>query len=256
MFAPGTLEAFGLVLVRTGAMVMYSPLFGMGTNFPGAKLGIVVTCSIVIYLSVGVPLGEETSVLMFGALAVRELLIGLFMGFLFQAIFLAVRMGGELIGHEMGMFMAKQVDPESGASFTLVSKVYENFFVLGLLAVNGHHLAIRALADSFERAPVGSMTATGNLGLMAREIVGEMFGAGLAFAAPIMIFLMLVSILIGLLSRAVPHLNVLELSFTLRVGLAMVAMYFFAPMLEPALNDLYGRFARWFGTTLDVLGGL
>ena len=64
---------------------------------------------------------------------------------------------------------------------------------------------------------------------------------------------MLVSILIGLLARAVPQMNVLEIGFTLRISAALLAMYLFAPLLEPALRVLYERLDSGLTGFLEVL---
>jgi hypothetical protein len=88
----------------------------------------------------------------------REVLIGLALGFVLQARALAVRVGGELIGQRNGFNMASSRRPAARASSTpLITQFYEGLFLLGLLAVDGHHLLVRALADSFERAPVGEL---------------------------------------------------------------------------------------------------
>ena len=63
----------------------------------------------------------------------------------------------------------------------------------------------------------------------------DVFSAGIVFAAPVMIFLMLVSLLMGLLARAVPTLNVLEIGFTMRVIVALGAMFVFTIPLAVGL---------------------
>jgi flagellar biosynthesis protein FliR len=68
-----------------------------------------------------------------------------------------------------------------------------------------------------------------------------------------MVFLMLVSALIGLLARAVPALNVMEIGFTLRVLVALVALFLFAPLMEPALRALHQDFLRWLERGLSAL---
>jgi len=252
--APGTLEALGLTTVRVGTAVLASPLLGFGYGFSGMKIALVAVLSFVIFAAFGEPLPFQPDGPTFAFLALREMLIGFFLGFIFQATLLSVQMGGELIGNEMGMFMARQVDPDTGIGVAIVSKVYENFFLLALLSLNGHHMIVRAMGDSLAHAPIGVAQPTGSLGEVATRLVGQMFGAGIAFAAPVMIFLMLTSLLIGLLSRAVPQLNIMELSFTLRIILALVAMYLFAPLLETAMSQLHEAFSRWLGTALSALG--
>ncbi len=251
---PGSLEAFGLYLVRSGAMVMSAPLLGVGAQFNGYKIGLILALAVVLYLTTGKPLGEVEPIA-YGAMALRETLLGLFLAFVLHLTMLAVRVAGEMIGHEMGFMVARQVDPATGVSTPLVTSVYEGFFMLALLAVNGHHWLLRALGASFERAPIGSLNVDDGLASLAQRLFAEMFEAGLVFAAPVMVLLFLVSALIGLLARAVPQLNILEIGFSLRIILALCAMYLFAPLLAPAMERVYLSFSRWLERSVVVMGG-
>jgi flagellar biosynthesis protein FliR len=82
---------------------------------------------------------------------------------------------------------------------------------------------------------------------------GEMFRAGLVFAAPVMVLLLLVSLVIGLLARAVPGLNVVEVGFTLRVLVALGALFLFAPLLDPAMRGLHQELLRWLERGLAAI---
>jgi len=250
---PGTLEAFGLFLVRTSALVLASPLIGTGAAFSGYKLGLVGVLSALLYSMAGFPTVPEVGVLTLGLLAVRELLIGLILAFCVHAAVLAVRVAGELIGHEMVFNMANVVDPASGTSVPLISHLYELMFFLALLAMDGHHWIVRALADSYERAPVADLALSDELPALAITQFSQMFAAGMTLAAPILVLLMLISLLIGLLTRAVPQINVLEFGFNLRISGGLLAMFLFAPMLAPALDRLLGRLLASLGQTLDAL---
>jgi flagellar biosynthetic protein FliR len=73
--------------------------------------------------------------------------------------------------------------------------------------------------------------------------------------APILVLLMLVSVTIGLLARAVPQLNILEMSFTLRIGLGLFAMFAFAPLAGPALHDLFAFLASALDEALVAMQG-
>ena len=254
MFPDGTIEAFGLVLARTGALVLSTPILGTGTGFTGYKVGFVFLLSIVLYTAVGEPLPPGVEPIALGVMAVREVLIGVFLGFLLHLVLVAIRVAGEMIGHEMGFMVAQQVDPISGVQSSLITNVYEHLFLIVLLMLNGHHLILRSLDLSFERAPIGNIGLAEGVAPALEGLFGEMFAAGIVFAAPVMILLVLVSILIGLLSRAVPTLNVLEVGFTVRVGIAMLAMFIFAPLLEPAMTGLFGKLSLWLDRGLTALG--
>lgn len=251
----GILPGFGLVLARTSALILSTPVLGFGTGFSGYKIALVFSLSVVLFMVVGMPLDAGFDAIGYSAMALREVLIGVYLGFFLQLALVAVRVGGEMIGQEMGFMVARQVDPASGVQSSLVTNLYENLFILTLLLLNGHHWIIRSLEKSFERAPIGQLSLGKGMAATVQQMFGQMFGAGIVFAAPVMIFLVLVSILIGLLARAVPTLNVLEIGFSVRVLIALFAMFLFAPLLEPAMSSLQVQFLAWLDRGLDALGG-
>jgi flagellar biosynthetic protein FliR len=249
---PGTIEGFGLVLVRTSALVLAAPLFGLALPFSGARLGLIVILSGFFYSVAGAPLPGAGGPLVFAACAGRELAIGLALAFVLHGVVLAVRVAGEMIGHEMAFNMATMVDPQ-GVSTPLVTQVYEGLFLIGLFALDGHHLVVRALCDSFERAPIGALGLPEGLSAALLSLFADMFAAGLTFAAPVLVVMLLVSLLIGLLARAVPQINVLEVGFTLRIAVALVAMLGFAPLLAPAMERMYAELAGGLDSVLTIL---
>ena len=250
---PGTLPTLGLVLIRTSAFILASPLLGDGSGFAGYKVGLIGVLSLLSFSLLELPLEAAVGPLEFGAMAAREVLIGAALAFVMQSALLAVRVGGELIGHEMAFNMSSIADPSTGVNTPLITRIYEGLFLLGLLAVDGHHVLIRALAESFDRAPVGRIAVETGLVHGVRVLFSEMFTAGLTFAAPVTVLLVLVSLLIGLLARAVPQLNVLEVGFTLRILVALVAMLAFAPLFAPAMAGLYEALDAGLASMLDGL---
>lgn len=251
MLTTATIAAFVLYLLRTGALLLSAPIFSTGSSFTGYRVALVATISFVMFQATGGPLPVDVAPMMFMIMALREVAIGLAMAFVLTLLQLAVRMSGDMIGQGMGLAMSNQSDPVTGIQTPLVARIYEILFVLGFLAMNGHHVLLRALGDSFGRAPVGDIGIGGSLVDLIEKFFGAAIEAGVTFAAPVMVLLLLLSVLIGVLARVVPQVNVLELSFTLRVGLALVAMFVFAPILAPALMRLYDLQSVW----LDQLIG-
>jgi flagellar biosynthetic protein FliR len=235
---PGTIAAFGLYLVRTSAMVLASPLLGGATSVGSVKVALIAALSLVCFAVHGGPVPEAGEPLVFAAFALRELAIGLALGFVVQCVLLAVRVAGEMIGQEMALNMSSVADPVSGVHTPLVTQLYEGFFLLGLFALDAHHVLLRALARSFERAPVGRLGLESGLAAAASRLFADLFAAGLTLAAPVLALLFLTSIAIGLLARVVPHLNVLDVGFTLRILVGLAALYLFAPLIAPAIEGL------------------
>jgi flagellar biosynthetic protein FliR len=251
----GTLAAFGLFLVRTSAFVLATPFFGSQAVFGGVKVGLIASLALVLFSVHGAPLPAAGAPGVFAACAFRELLVGVALAFVLQVVVLAVRVAGEMIGSEMAFNMAGVVDPGTGINTPLVTQLYEGLFLLGLLAVDGHHLLIRALAGSYERVPVGTAEFDAGFADTAATLVTELFAAGVTFAAPVLVLLLLSSVLIGLVARTLPQANVLEIGFSLRILVGLCAMLVGAPLIAPALAQLYAKLDVGLERALDALGG-
>jgi len=249
----GTLEAFGLYLARTSALVVAAPLLGTGTGFAAWRIALIVAVSFLLYSAIGAPLPTNPAPLEYGVLVLREVLIGLFLAFVLHTVVVAVRVAGESIGTEMGFNMASQIDPVSNVQTPVITQFYEIFFFLGLLAVDGHHLLLRALERSFERAPIGEIAFSADASWLALSIFQQMFVAGLTIAAPVLVLLVLTSILIGLLTRMVPQINVMDIGFTARIAVGFVALLVFSPFLAPSLESLYSALMNGLDRAIDAL---
>lgn len=249
----GTLQAFGLYLVRTSALVLAAPLFSTGSSFSGYRLGLIGILSVILYLSGGEPLVDIPGPVEYALLAGREVVIGLVLAFVLHTVILAVKVAGSMVGQEMAFNMASQSDPVSGVSTPILGFMYETLFLLALLSVDGHLWVVRALSESYSRAPVGELALDDGLAGLAVQLFSNMFSAGLTFAAPVFVLLALVSVLIGFLARAVPQINVMEFGFSARIIGGFVGLLVFSPLIEPATTVLLTALMDGLNTGLDVL---
>ena len=253
LFMPGMLESIGLFVTRTGALLLLTPLIGSGASFQGYKVALVVSVSAAMFLAQGLPPVVVDSWFELALHIGREMALGFSLAFVLHLVLTAMRVGSELIGNEMAFTMANSVDPSTGESMPVLSRMNESLFFLALLSVDGHHWLVRALAESFERAPVGALEVGGSLPHMVAGFFSQMFAAGIAFAAPMLALLMMVSLVIGLIARAVPQVNVLEMGFSLRVGGGLAAIGLLSPTLAPAMHSLLEHFMHGLEAGLDAI---
>jgi flagellar biosynthetic protein FliR len=249
----GLIEGAVLCLTRCAALLMTAPLISTGAQFFGYKIALVTSVTAVLYTAQGMPIVETASAVHFGLLVLREMVLGLGLAFILHLTLLGLRIGSEMVGNEMAFSMASAVDPSSGEALPLLSKMNETLFFLALLAVDGHQWLIRALAESYERAPVGSLDFGGDLPAVLVHLFSEFFSAGIAFAAPVLVLLMLISVLIGLIARSVPQVNVLEMGFSLRVGGGLLALCLLSPTLSTAMTSLLEHFMAGLEAGLDAI---
>jgi flagellar biosynthesis protein FliR len=254
--APGGIEAFGLYLARSSALVIAAPLLGPRTGLTAFRVALILILAGVGANAGGLPEGFGLGLAdapLYTALVLRELAIGIFMGLIVQLGALALRVAGDSIGTEMGLQMAAQADPENGISTPLIARFYEELYLLGLFSLGGHLWLVRGLVDSFERAPIAGPALPEALGKDLLAELGRALAAGLSIAAPVLIVMTLLTMGLGLLARTVPQVNIFDLSFNLRVGLGLVALLLFLPTLEPALASAVGHLQGALSAGLDRL---
>jgi flagellar biosynthesis protein FliR len=248
------IESFGLYLVRTSVLILGTPLLGTGSGFSSYKIALIMAVTVVIFLATGETLPAEVEIFEYAMMCFHEIVIGLFLAFTMQIILVAIRSAGEIIGTEMAFNMASIVNPGTGINTPLVTQVYEAVFFLGFLSVDGHHWMIRALGNSFDRAPIGGIGVNEGLAGAVVDLFSRMFSAGLVFAGPIVALLVLISVAIGLLSRVVSQINVMEVGFNLRVITGLCAIFVFSPYLGDAMNTLYIELMTALNAGLDLIG--
>jgi len=214
--------------LRAGVVLMMLPVLG-GEGVP-RPARVLLSFALAVAL-VGVPAGampESASALLLAA--GRELLIGLLLGFVARTLLAAPSLAGDLVAQELGLKMAEEVDPMTRLPESAVSRVYESALLLLFLAVQGYHDVLRALHQSFARFPVGELSLPTSLASVTGA-VGLVLRFAVQIAAPLFAVLLCGSLVLALLTRAVPELNVMTFGYPLRLLAAMAA----AVLLFPAV---------------------
>jgi len=217
---------FMLVLIRTSGVVMVAPVFGTPMVPMRVKAAFVMLVSFVLTPVVTCSVPALDNIAAFGTAAVRELGVGLVMGFSSMLVFSAFDFAGELVGKQMGLAMGEEANPLFEDSSTVLSQFHNILALLLFLSINGHHWFLQALGASFQRVPLGGMELSAALtkGMMQRFI--EMFSVGLKMAAPAVCVLLLLTVSLAMLARAAPMLNMLMISISLRIaaGLMLIGL--------------------------------
>jgi flagellar biosynthetic protein FliR len=230
------LERFGMLLVRPGMLIAVAPALG-GAHIPvPVKVGLVVLVSIGLLPSVNVPV--DLPDLTLGVIVAREAVIGLSLGFAVRALIAAAEFAGHLSGQQIGFSYGATIDPQSGVRNNMLATLYGSLATLGFLAINGHHMVLRALAQSYAALPIGGGHLDPSVVSSVRDILALVFVVAIRLAAPVVIVLMVVELVIGLISRASPALNYMVIGYPIRliVGLTLVAAL--VPVIPAVTNSV------------------
>ena len=198
-------------------MLALLPVFS-GQNIPiQIRLAIAVMlaylASAYVHLSPAVP----ADLLVFITVAVRELFLGLIMGFAVRIIFYAIEFAGQIMSTEIGLTVSADIDP---ISRNMSSPVGTALFYLGslLFLLSGcHHAVFVAFLRSFEIAPIGMTGFHRGVAETFVGATGNIFLVALQMGAPLMAVNFVVTFAFAILGKAAPSINVFSESFSVRL---------------------------------------
>lgn len=245
------IQGFLICLARVGAMFGATPVFNGGQVPPQMRLGIAVLFSLLVFpVAEGFLPQQSFTIIELSLLLAQEVILGLLVGFLAQLVFMAAEFSGSLIGYQMGFAAANVFDPTTQRQVALISQFQGVFAILLFLALDIHHLFLRAIVSSFEMLPPGTINLTGGAIPMIMEVANHSMILSIQLVAPLLALLILSNLTLGIMARVFPQLNVFLLSFPLNIGVSFIVMGFtlgaFATMLSQEFNALADRFLQLF----------
>jgi flagellar biosynthesis protein FliR len=251
--APQALTAFLLAMVRAIAWLVVSPPFSMRSIPIQVKIGL----SGGLALAVAPGLAEQSvpieTVPLIGAL-LSQIAIGLLLGFLTVMMFAAVQAAGDMIDMFGGFTISSVFDPLTQSQSGVFGRFYNLLALTLLFAIGGHLLLVRGFLTSFKAVPLSGIPMTNLSGLFI-DTLGHFVLAALEIAAPLLAVLFLTEVVLGLLSRAAPQMNVFALGFTLKIMVALGLAGLAIPILPGAVTSLAENAVRTGGTALRGIVG-
>ena len=182
----------------------------------------------------------------FGAV-VQQLAIGLSIGLAARIVFAAIEMAGEIVGLQMGLNFAGFFDPSTGSQASTVGRFYGNTTMLLFIVLNGHLLLIQAVAASFTAFPVGDDTWSALRQMRLFELGAVIFSYGLWIALPLIATLLFVNVVLGIISRIAPQMNVFAIGFPLTLSVGLIGIAASLPLLAEPMRRLMQLLAGLYG---------
>jgi flagellar biosynthesis protein FliR len=214
------IEAVVLCSLRIAPALALAPVFG-GTRLPARIRALLLMLLAMSFAPVpGDGAGAMQGSAFIGAV-LAEVLYGWTLAFGWMAAFAAIDFAGRLIDAQIGFSMASTFDPAGTKPSPLFTSA------LGLLATtlfftaDLHHILLRELAQSIAEVPLGQAPHTLPLEELLRRF-GGLFAHGLALAAPLVFLLFLVDVVLAVMSRSVPQLNVLLMGVAVKIAIGLL----------------------------------
>lgn len=233
-----SLVGFGLILTRLSAFFLVLPIFGWRILPVRIKMALVLLLTIFFgrlfpFSMDPHPLSTVRLILMM----INEATYGLALGIIIAILFGVVKTSGRIIERQMGMAMAEVIDPLSGDRTQPLGGLLEMIFVLFVLNANAHHALLQVIYESYQSFPVGTTPTIDVLTRGVLEAGRALLTAGLRLAAPILAAFIILLVVLAIMARVVPEMNILFLSMPVRVGLGLAMTMMILPYLQGVVNE-------------------
>ena len=223
--------------MRISAMFVSMPV--LSVRAMPARIRVIISGAITLLVMPLLPPVPQIEMLSYAGImiGVHQVAIGLTTGFILQLVFAAVVFAGQGIAYGMGLGFASMIDPQNGQQVPVIAQIYMITSTLLFLAMDGHLILIKLLADSFLTRPIGETFSTNDIWAVI-SWSGRMFSDGLLLSMPIIISLLLVNVIFGVASKSAPQLQIFSVGFPITLMLGILLIWFTLPDLLGLIPDL------------------
>lgn len=224
-----------------------APVFNR-KEMPGmVKLGLILLMTIIL---TGITKPDVTIIKESFALSILlNIVVGALIGYVAQLILLAIDAGGDMVNMQMGLSSAMVLDPTTSSQVSIVGKCFQFLGLLIFIQLGGIYWLIQALVHSIEIFPLDAtlipLQQLVNLDYVAK-LSSNVLYMGLQIASPILLATLGQDIILGVISKTAPQVNVFQLSFLFKPVLGSAIMVWILPMLVNIISDYFLSYSKIF----------
>ena len=219
------LAGVGLASLRIGSFFLASPLFGYKIIPLQVRIVVSFATSFLIFNSIPIPNILELAGPSIFLVIFQELVIGITSGLLLKIFFSSAELAGEKIAASTGLSFAGLIDPESGAQTPVLSQILSLFMIVTFLSLNGHLIAISTILQSYQVLPIGQTNMNLSIIKLGIDAGGLMFKFGALIMLPVVLGIILLNVVIGVVTRSAPTLNLFSFGFPITMIFAFFLLY-------------------------------
>ena len=236
-----------LIMMRVTAFLAVCPVFSAQSVPMVIRAGLAVLLTGFFAIVSPTPaVAPATHWLTAVTLLCQEAAVGLALGLACRLVYMAVQQGGEIAAQQMGMTDSDVIDPVSGTGAYPIATLVEMIFALLFLSAGGHRILLAVVASSFRALPVAAVPDPARLADGIVSAGSMMLLLALKLAAPMLAGFLIVAVMLCILARVLPEMNILMTSFPLRVAMGL----FLAGAMVPSMEWFMAEMARWMQQSL------
>lgn len=245
---------YAYIFVRVSAIFALMPVFSMQEIPMAIKGWAAAAIALVIYPISAVHIaGPRELDMAFLFAIVDQALIGLLIGFFLLVYYTVFLMAGEFYSLQMGFGIINVIDPLSETSIPILGQIKSLFALVIFTMIDGHHMVIEALIYSFQTVPGFALSAGQPLSAGLILATQEMFMIAFQIGAPVIGTLFLIELVMGIMSKVAPQMNVMVVGFQIKIVAGMALIMMILPQVHVMALRLFDRSFRVMRGVMDSL---
>ena len=186
-------------------------------------------------------------------LAVKEsmlnFVVGGIIGYMAQLILLAIDAGADMINMQMGLSSAMVLEPTTSSQVSILTKLISLLGIIIFMQIGGIYWLVHALLRSFEIFPLYAtsipLVELVNMDYLIKMTSNVLY-MGLQIASPVLLATLGQDIILGVISKTAPQVNVFQLSFLFKPVFGAAILVWIMPMFINVINDYFLTYKNIF----------
>ncbi|HPF17527.1 MAG TPA: flagellar biosynthetic protein FliR, partial [Thermotogota bacterium] len=237
------------ILSRFSGLFVIAPFFS-GNLFPlRVKIPLTVTLSFIVlyfvpdYIPVDLPVGDMAVMILI------NFLYGFSAGLIANLMFFGLLFAGDIFGYQLGFAAANIFDPQSQTESVIVSQLVYLTGTYIFTIIKGPVVLLGILIESFVRVPAGIMTFDKELTWSLSLVLGEVLVFGMKVGMPMIVFMLLVTVVLGIMAKLLPQLNVFVVGIPLKIFVGLIILIGLLPILAETMVRYTQELGDWISNT-------
>lgn len=241
-FSFADIEYLLLVFIRIVSFISVAPFFSTSGVPNRAKIGF--SAFIAVMLNAAIP--HETivygTVIEYAIIVLKEAIVGLLIGFASSIATSVVIFAGKVIDTDMGLSMMTMFDPQTRENASITGLFYNYLIMLMLIVTSMDRFLIRALVDSYTLVPVNRVVF--NYDSLLQTMLNYMVAylvIGFRIALPVFASILIVNVVLGILAKVAPQLNMFAVGIQIKLLTGLVIMFLIIALIPSVSNFIFGE---------------
>ena len=220
-----------MIFVRISAMFLFAPLFSNSAIPNLVRFALALIITYILFFNVETyPFTENDQLIFIILFGIKEVLVGITMGFVLSIVFQGISFAGLLVGRDMGLAMSSMFDPVTGDDGNIIATLLSMAAMIVFILINGHQFMIESLSYSFKVIPLGAFKVTEGVMNLIVKFSGSIFILALKISAPIMVAFFLIHLASGIIARVSPSFQVFFVLLPLKIALGIFLLALVTPL--------------------------